>query len=193
MPEPLIIVFLKAPRPGAVKTRLAQSIGLDAACQAYAEMSLSVLKTLREFQHVQLRFTPDDAQPETLPFLQPGWSIAPQGNGSLGDRMKRAILETGGPAILIGTDCPVIEPSDLTEARIALNDYPVVIGPARDGGYWLIGMREYYANLFRDINWSTETVLEETLARADQENLPIQLLRELWDIDTEADWKEWSG
>lgn len=193
MPEPLIIVFLKALRPGAVKTRLAQSIGPEAACQAYDEMSRSVLKTLRGFQHIQLRFTPDDAQPEIVPLLQPGWSIAPQGNGNLGDRMKRAILETGGPAILIGTDCPAIEPSDLTEARIALNDYPVVIGPARDGGYWLIGMCEYKPNLFQDINWSTETVFEETLTRAEQENLPVHLLRELSDIDTEADWKEWSG
>ena len=93
MPEPLIIVFLKALRPGAVKTRLAQSIGPEAACQAYDEMSRSILKTLREFQHVQLRFTPDDAQPEIVPLLQPGWSIAPQGNGNLGDRMKRAIRE----------------------------------------------------------------------------------------------------
>ena len=63
--------------------------------------------------------------------------------------------------------------------------------PARTN--WLIGMREYKANLFQDINWSTETVFEETVIRAKQENLPVHLLRELSDIDTEADWKEWSG
>ena len=193
MPEPLIIVFLKAPRPGAVKTRLAQSIGPEAACQAYIEMCRSVLETLRDFNRVQIRFTPDDAHQEIQQLLQPGWNIAPQGNGNLGDRMERAFQETVGPAILIGTDCPAIEASDVDKALSALDSHPIVIGPARDGGYWLIGMREYNANLFRGINWSTQTVFEETMARAEQSNLSVYSLRELSDIDTEADWKEWSG
>lgn len=193
MPEPLIIVFLKAPRPGAVKTRLAQSIGPEAACQAYIEMCRSVLETLRDFNRVQIRFTPDDAHQEIQQLLQPGWNSAPQGNGNLGDRMERAFQETVGPAILIGTDCPAIEAPDLDESRSALDSHPIVIGPARDGGYWLIGMREYNANLFRGINWSTQTVFEETMARAEQANLSVYSLRELSDIDTEADWKEWSG
>ena len=193
MPEPLIIVFLKAPRPGAVKTRLAQSIGPEAACQAYIEMCRSVLETLRDFNRVQIRFTPDDAHQEIQQLLQPGWNSAPQGNGNLGDRIERAFQETVGPAILIGTDCPAIEASDLDESRSALDSHPIVIGPARDGGYWLIGMREYNANLFRGINWSTQTVFEETMARAEQANLSVYSLRQLSDIDTEADWKEWSG
>ena len=171
MPEPLIIVFLKAPRPGAVKTRLAQSIGPEAACKAYIEMCRSVLETLRDFNRVQIRFTPDDARQEIQQLLQPGWNSAPQGNGSLGDRMERAFQETIGPAILIGTDCPAIEASDLDEARSALDSHPIVIGPARDGGYWLIAMREDNANLFQGINWSTQTVFVETMARAEQSNL----------------------
>ena len=193
MPELLIIVFLKAPRPGAVKTRLAQSIGVEAACQAYIEMSRSVLETLRGFNRVQLRFTPDDAQPEIQSLLQPGWSSTPQGSGDLGDRMKRAFQETADPAILIGTDCPIIETADLDEAWSALNSYPVVIGPARDGGYWLIGMRECYPDLFKDIHWSTDRVFNETMNRAKQAGLPVHTLRTLVDIDTKVDWEKWSG
>lgn len=193
MPEPLIIVFLKAPSPGTVKTRLAQSIGPEAACKAYIEMSQSVLEKLRGCNSVQLRFTPDDAKPEIQSLLQPSWSSAPQGSGDLGDRMKRAFQETAGPAILIGTDCPTIEPADLDEARSALEIHPVVIGPARDGGYWLIGMRECYPDLFTDIHWSTDRVFNETLNRAKQAGLPFQTLRTLADIDTKADWEKWSG
>ena len=193
MPELLIIVFLKAPRPGAVKTRLAQSIGVEAACQAYIEMSRSVLETLRGFNRVQLRFTPDDAQPEIQSLLQPGWSSAPQGSGDLGDRMKRAFQETAGPAILIGTDCPIIETADLDKARSALEFHPVVVGPARDGGYWLIGMRECYPDLFTGIHWSTDRVFSETMNRAKQAGLTVQTLRTLADIDTKADWEKWSG
>ena len=193
MPEPLIIVFLKAPRPGTVKTRLAQSIGTEAACQAYIEMSRSVLETLRDCNSVQLRFTPDDAQQEIQSLLHPGWCSAPQGSGDLGDRMKRAFQETAGPAILIGTDCPTIELADLDEARSALDSHPVVIGPARDGGYWLIGMRECYPDLFSDINWSTDRVFNDTINRAEQAGLTVHTLRTLADIDTKADWEEWSG
>ncbi len=193
MPEPLIIVFLKAPRPGTVKTRLAKSIGPEAACQAYMEMSRSVLETLHGFNRVQLRFTPDDAKSETQSLLQPGWSSAPQGSGDLGERMKRAFQETAGPAILIGTDTPTIEPTDLDEARSALEIHPLVIGPARDGGYWLIGMRECYPDLFTGIHWSTDRVFSETMNRAKQAGLPVQTLQTLADIDTKADWEKWSG
>ena len=193
MPEPLIIVFLKAARPGSVKTRLAKSIGPEAACQAYMEMSRSVLETLRGFNRVQLRFTPDDAKSEIQSLLQPGWSSAPQGSGDLGERMKRAFQETAGPAIFIGTDCTTTEPTDLDEARSALEIHPVVIGPARDGGYWLIGMCECYPDLFTGIHWSTDRVFSETMNRSKQAGLPVQTLRTLADIDTKADWEKWSG
>ena len=107
--------------------------------------------------------------------------------------MKRAFQEPAGPAILIGTDCPTIEPTDLDEARSALEIHPVVIGPARDGGYWLIGLNAPCPALFEGINWSTESVLSDTLARATAAGLSYYILRELRDVDTEADWKKWSG
>ena len=119
MPEPRIIVFLKAPRPGEVKTRLARYMGEKAACKAYIQLTETLLAKLTSLPQIEIRYTPDDAEEEILCWLRPGWTTAPQGTGELGMRMNRAFEETSCPTLLIGSDCPYLEPSDLKAAADA--------------------------------------------------------------------------
>ena len=189
MPEPRIIIFVKAPRPGFVKTRLAATIGNEAACAAYCQLTENVLTHLAPLPHLEIRFTPDDAEKEITQWLRDDWTSRPQGNGELGERMHRAFTEANGPAIIIGSDCPQVELSDFRTAAKALQTHDAVIGPATDGGYWLIGLNAPYPALFKGIEWSTGGVLQSTLAKADEAGLSVQLLRELEDVDTGADWE----
>jgi len=189
MPNPLTIVFLKSPRPGYVKTRLAKEIGDIEAATAYRQLCDTLFNKLRSVHRVQLRFAPDEAKPEILHWLNEDWDAKPQGDGDLGERMDRAFGEVDGPAIIIGSDCPYLETADLDNAAKALEIYDMVVGPATDGGYWLIGLNSPCPHLFRDISWGTHTVLGETLARAETHGLSVHLARELQDIDRAIDWK----
>ena len=191
MPEPRIIIFVKAPRPGFVKTRLAAAIGNEAACGAYRQLAETVLAHLAPLPHLELRFTPDDAEDEITHWLSDGWTAHPQGEGDLGERMHRAFTEANGPTIIIGSDCPEVQLSDLHAATEALQTHDAVIGPATDGGYWLIGLNTPCPALFEEAEWSTKNVLQTTLAKADEAGLSVQLLRELADVDTGEDWGSW--
>jgi rSAM/selenodomain-associated transferase 1 len=191
MPEPRIIIFVKAPRPGFVKTRLAAAIGNEAACGAYRQLAETVLAHLAPLPHLELRFTPDDAEDEITHWLSDGWTAHPQGEGDLGERMHRAFTEAKGPAIIIGSDCPQVELSDLRTAAKTLQARDAVIGPATDGGYWLIALNAPCPALFENIKWSTSDVLPKTLEKANEAELSVQLLRELTDVDTGEDWQRW--
>jgi rSAM/selenodomain-associated transferase 1 len=188
-----IIVFLKAPRPGAVKTRLAEAIGATAAAEAYRILLRQVLDQLAGIDHVELRYAPDDARAEIALWARPPWTGRAQGEGDLGARLARAFADSfasGNERVLIiGTDCPYLRPSDLEAAWRELAEADVVLGPALDGGYWLIGLRAPCAALFEDISWSTSSVLAETLRRCQKHGLKVHLLRKLADVDTVADWR----
>lgn len=93
--------------------------------------------------------------------------------------------------LIIGTDCPYVTAADLRDADAALDTHEVVLGPAVDGGYWLIGLRAVYEGLFQDIPWSTGEVLAATLKAGQAAGLKIHLLRTLEDIDTAADWERY--
>ena len=188
-----LVVFVRAPRPGAVKTRLAETLGATAACDAYRVLVETLLNELSEVANLELRFTPDDASAEIKPWLRKSWQMRPQGQGSLGRRLQTAFAETlsrGAQRVaIIGSDCPSVTSRDIEAAWSALETNDVVIGPARDGGYWLIGLCQPQPTLFDGIAWSTETVLRETLQRAEAVGLRVKFLRELSDVDTEADWR----
>jgi rSAM/selenodomain-associated transferase 1 len=182
---------VKAPRPGFVKTRLAAAIGNEAACGAYRQLAETVVANLAPLPHTELRFTPDDAENEIAHWLSDDWTARPQGEGDLGERMHRAFIEAKGPAIIIGSDCPQVELSDLRTAAKTLQARDAVIGPATDGGYWLIGLNAPCPALFENIKWSTSDVLPKTLEKANEAGLSVQLLRELTDVDTGEDWERW--
>jgi uncharacterized protein len=188
-----LIVFLKAPRPGHVKTRLGQSLGADAACAAYRTLAGALFDQLAGLNWVELCFTPDDALPAVAPWLRGDWRAAAQGRGELGTRLVRAFerhFVAGAKRVLIiGSDCPWVTKGDIRNAAAALVDADVVLGPATDGGYWLVGLNKPRPQLFAGIDWSTERVLAQTLARAEGLGLQTALLRELSDVDTEEDWR----
>jgi rSAM/selenodomain-associated transferase 1 len=189
-----LIIFVKAPRSGGVKTRLARAIGEEAACAAYKRLAEELIEHLATFPSVELRFTPDEAVSEITPWRRRDWQLHPQGEGDLGVRLERAFADafaSGGEYVAaIGSDCPAITPEDIQSAWAALRTSDVVLGPARDGGYWLIGVREPRPALFQTIDWSTDQVLKQTMRRAQVRNLKVELLRELSDVDTESDWME---
>lgn len=193
MGEDRLIVFLKAPRLGAVKTRLAKAIGTTAAGAAYRRLVETLLNRLQGMDGVELCFSPDDAASEVQHWLKEGWTSQPQGDGDLGQRLQSAFeraFQAGSKRVaIIGSDCPAVGIEDIREAWRALQTHDVVLGPATDGGYWLIGLRRSQPDLFRGIHWSTANVFTETMRRVQHAGLRIQLLRELADVDTEREWR----
>lgn len=192
-PEELLIVFCKAPRAGFVKTRMAVSVGPDEACRRYRMLTERVLSSLRAVRSIELRFAPDDALSEVQGWRRsPHWSFTPQGSGDLGARLARAFQENFDRGyervVVIGTDCPEVSESDIRESFETLKSADVVLGPAMDGGYWLIGLSQPHPFLFEDQAWGTETVFQETVARARGRRLDTMVLRALSDVDTASDW-----
>jgi rSAM/selenodomain-associated transferase 1 len=187
-----LIIFLKAPRPGTVKTRL--GLGEIAECEAYRRLVLAVLGEVAVFDAVQVRFAPDDAEPEIRHWVRAGWAVAPQGEGDLGARMQAAFAESfavgAARVVIIGSDCPYLTAADVREAWEALKTSDLVVGPAEDGGYWLIGLRENQPGLFTNMAWSSSDVFSETMSRAKALRLKTFLLRTLRDVDTREDWEK---
>lgn len=195
MPHRRLLVFLKAPRPGTAKTRIAATLGDEAALDIHRELVTGTLARIAgspDGSDVELRFAPDDAATEIAPWLRPGWRAVPQGGGDLGARLSRAFDDAFADGcngvVVIGTDCPDLTAADLRAAWDALGDHDVVVGPAEDGGYWLLGTSAPRPGLFADIAWSSSSVLADTLSIARSQGLSVRWLRRLNDVDTEQDW-----
>ena len=186
-----LIVFVKAPRPGAVKTRL--GLGSDAECLAYQVLVHTVLGKLGAFNGIDLRFAPSDAGQAIEAWLRPGWRAVAQSEGDLGRRMASAFADAfragAKRVVIVGSDCPYLEPEDIRTAWTHLRTCDLVLGPAEDGGYWLIGLREAQPELFENVAWSSARVFAETMERAKTLGLKSFLLRKLSDVDTRADWE----
>jgi rSAM/selenodomain-associated transferase 1 len=187
----LVVVFTRAPVVGRVKTRLARAVGDVAALECHRALLRSTLQAVETSGlDAELRVDGDPAAlpPHRLP-------VHGQRGGDLGERMQDAIADVcarGRTAILIGTDCPVLDAGYLLAADAALrNGADVVIGPVEDGGYVLIGMTRPLPELFVDMPWSTPAVREQTLRRAAQSRLDVVVLEELWDVDGEGDYRRW--
>lgn len=184
-----ILVFVKYPRPGRVKTRLAAALGTDRAAELYRSFVEMLLARLRDggLDPVVL-FDPQEPEARYREWLGEGRYRAQRG-ADLGRRMAAALQESldGGArrAVLIGSDSPHLPPARLHRAFQALEVDPVVLGPCADGGYYLVGVRESVPDLFDGIPWSTPGVLQATLARAGA--LPVALLEEDFDVDTPED------
>jgi len=190
-----LIIFLKAPRPGTVKTRL--GLGGAAESAAYQRLLGQVLQEMAVFSEVELRFAPTDAEKEIRPWLKDGWTAATQGDGDLGERMHLAFGEAFGKGakrvVIIGSDCPYVSAGDIRAAWKALETSDLVLGPAKDGGYWLIGLRQGQPALFTNMPWSSRQVFTETMARAKSLGLKTFLLRTLSDVDTREDWEKFTS
>lgn len=189
----LLLIFIKNPEPGKVKTRLAAAIGNQKAYQIYLKLLRHTLKTSLEVNV--------DKQVWYSSFIDlndfiPGQDFTKrlQQGRNLGERMLNAFIKGFDDGykniVIIGSDCPDIAPAILEQAFDKLDHHDMVIGPSADGGYYLLGMKEMHGELFSDIDWSTEHVLDQTLERANNLSLSTFRLPELNDIDTIEDLRK---
>jgi hypothetical protein len=194
IPAQAIALFLKPPVPGRVKTRLAKDIGDEAACNIYRSLADHAMQQAQA-SGVPLVLFFDGATRDELPEDWRGAAnrCLPQQGADLGQRMAAAFstlfTEGAQQVVLIGSDIPGIDRSYLQQAFQLLVNHDLVIGPAFDGGYCLIGFNRqgFTPAVFSAIPWSTEQVLELSLTRAAKANLTVGLLPTLQDIDTLAD------
>jgi len=186
-----IAIMAKAPIPGHAKTRLIPAIGAHAAAVLQERLTEHTLATAfaADVGPITLWCDPDYMHPSFVKLVGQGRvSLKPQPGGDLGARMLAAITAAGGPTLVIGTDCPALTAVHLRGAAAALHGgSEVVLIPAEDGGYVLIGVKEAYPALFTGIAWGTSGVLAETRARIIAERLVLTEQPPLWDVDTEED------
>jgi len=189
----LLLIFIKNPEPGKVKTRLAATIGNQKAYQIYLNLLKHTLRVAQQLKvNKQVWYS---AFINTEDFInEPEFEKKLQQGDNLGERMFHAFADGFDEGckniVIIGSDCPDVTPSLLNQAFEELTTHDMVIGPSADGGYYLLGMNKLRADLFSDIDWSTEHVLDQTIAKAESLSLSISFLRELNDIDTIEDLKK---
>lgn len=199
-----LVIFGRLPVPGKVKTRLAVGIGPERACAFYSTCCEHILHQSSQCEGAQRVFffsneTEREPVTEWIAGIDKEVELASQLQvPDLGERMVSALgtaLQQGAcKAVIIGTDIPDLTPGIIQSAFQALDNHDVVIGPAADGGYYLLGLKQAHAELFQGIEWSTGEVLGATLANAKKANLdvaPTNTLPVLRDIDTVADLQEW--
>lgn len=186
--RPTLVIFVKEPRPGRVKTRLARDIGTIAAAWWFRHQCGRLLRRVGRDPRWRtvLAVSPDHEglMSRCWPSGLVRW---PQGAGDLGDRMGRA-LNGLGPVIVIGADVPGIRAGHIAKAFRLLGEHDAVIGPASDGGYWLIGLRgnrKPPVGFLSNVRWSTQYALEDTLAS--MPGLSVAKTDILGDVDTARD------
>ena len=193
-------IFAKYWQPGRVKTRLAKSIGDLAASRAY---QILLGHHLRRFATLDCQnfvvYSPD--LPESLDSFQKftsrqnngteSWQFVPQVDSDLGTRMKtffeQRLSQQDQRVVVIGSDAPQLTTAQVQHAFELLGEADVVFGPSTDGGYYLVGMSRFAPQIFDQIDWSTEQVLEQSLQRCKKSDLKVKLLEPLTDIDEGPD------
>ena len=185
-----VAILAKAPVPGLAKTRLIPTIGAHAAAILQERLTEHAVATAlaAALGPVTLWCAPDPSHPSFRDLVtRHAVTLKRQPAGDLGARMLAAMAAGGRPTIVIGTDCPAFTAEHLRAAAHALRDADVVLIPAEDGGYVLIGARVAHSQLFSGIAWGTASVMAETRARIAALGLTAIELPALWDLDTEAD------
>lgn len=185
---PRLAIFARAPVSGRVKTRLAGSVGEEAALAAYREL---LALTLHRLAPGTGRFAPEiwiDGERSALASWR-GFRMVEQPNGDLGERMAAAFED--GVSALVGTDIPLMTADYVEQALDALAHSDLVLGPTEDGGYCLVAMNSPQAGIFEGIPWSSPQVLTATLEAAKE--LSVELLEPLWDVDDATDLARWRG
>ena len=192
-----IIVFVRYPRKGQVKTRLAKTTSLEFALNFYKLCAENLIRNIKKVPCVNrfIFYSNKNEKTEVISWLGNKFLFAPQEGDDLGSRMKNAfekVFSAGSQkVIIVGTDIPDLSKEVIVKAFELLDSYDVVIGPAKDGGYYLLGMKKMNAELFEKIEYSTSSVLIETMTKIKELNLNHHLLPELNDIDTEKDLINW--
>ena len=194
-----LIIFSRYPEAGKTKTRMIPALGAEGAAKLQRQMTEHTLKTARNLNSVrditiEIHFAGGNKQLLTE-WLGKDLEYIPQAAGDLGEKMRlafeRAFSLGSKRVVTIGTDCPDINQPILEEAFDLLPKQDLLIGSATDGGYYLIGLNRTIPELFADISWGTDRVLNQTKAIAHQLNLNTYYLKTLSDVDRPEDLAIW--
>ena len=189
-PDSKIIIFCKAPIPGTVKTRLLSVLSEEQASELHIKLATETINQAIKSQlcPVEIWSSPDTHHPFFQMF---NIDLKKQKGNNLGERMHHALqttLEQSSSAILIGTDSPSMTINDLDQAIDKLEQgSDVVIAPAEDGGYTLIGMRNVCRSIFKNIDWGTSKVFDQTITEINKLDLRLNELTMQWDVDRPED------
>lgn len=202
MAKERLIVFTRYPEPGKTKTRLIPALGALGAATLQRQMTEYVLLQARELQNfhsvsIEVRFAGGEQQ-SMQEWLGKDFQYVAQGTGDLGCRMKKAIADACQNKIesvaIIGSDCPQLQAMAIAQAfQLLHQDCDLVLGPAIDGGYYLIGVNRLIPELFIGIDWGTDRVLQQTVNIAKKLNLAIAYLPTLADVDRPEDLYIWQN
>ena len=194
-----LIIFSRYPEPGKTKTRLIPALGAEGAAELQRKMTEHILKTAQEYKSrqdvtIEVHFAGGNGE-LMFEWLGNGIKYVSQVSGDLGHKMHLAFdrsFKLGSQRVVtIGIDCPDISQEILENAFNSLQKQDLVLGPAKDGGYYLIGLNQTLPQLFQNINWGTEKVLNQTEYIAQQLNLSIHYLPALSDVDRPQDLTIW--
>jgi len=183
-----LIIFVRNPILGKVKTRIAASIGDENALVIYKHLLQHTKNITESLSVTKFVFYADEV---TTNDLWNGYEKCLQSGSDLGERISNAfkfLFEKGfNKTVIIGSDCLELDEKMILYVFLNLNEYEIVIGPATDGGYYLLGMKSPFKNLFENITWSSNSVFNETIKQIEQKNLTLFLLPILNDVDEETD------
>lgn len=189
----LLMVFAKNMIPGHVKTRLARRTGNDKAVQIYRTL-LQYTRKITLQTDVDRQIWYDCFEPEQPMFSRNHFSPRIQHGEGLGERMKyafqQAFKEGYQRVVIIGTDCAELTSKTISKAFDNLQKREVVLGPAEDGGYYLLGMRAFYPFIFENISWGTDRVFAQTTRYLTENGVDYGRLEELRDVDHWSDWMQ---
>jgi rSAM/selenodomain-associated transferase 1 len=188
-----LVIFVRNPILGQVKTRLAKDIGDERALAIYLQLLEHPLKITRSLSFRKFIYYADEVSDYDL-WSVPGYTKRMQSGTNLGERMLNSfkeLFEQGFTRIvIIGSDCLQLQTENLQEAVTLLESNTAVIGPASDGGYYLLGLTKLYPELFVNKPWSTNQVLTKTIDDFNNQGISYALLEELSDIDDITDLEE---
>ena len=188
MGAPRIALMCRFPIPGQAKTRLIPQLGAEGAADTHRQLAERTVRTVRASGVPFVLWGTGADEQCFVDWLGP-LAFRTQGQGDLGDRLLTASYPY--PVILIGTDAPDLTPEHLQRAATALEEGQFVLGPAADGGYWLLGLPYAADTLFRGVEWGTETVLATTRRKLDDLGVEPLLLPQLHDLDRPEDLARW--
>lgn len=186
-----LLIFTKNPIPGTVKTRIGKEKGDDIAVAVYRQLLKYTRDVTQKFSGNKIVLFNEYLEEQGI--WDQGYSKEMQVPGNLGIKMAHAFqeaLSNSKKVVIIGSDCAELTPQDISDAFLSLDQSDIVIGPATDGGYYLLGMKEFHKCIFENMPWSQSKLYEATIAIAHDNQLSVSSLDTKSDIDYWTDWEK---